>query len=48
MLSLCIFGSYKILFKNDLNYLKNQGIKIGKIELNRIQKIIENFHFKDN
>lgn len=44
--SMSIFKNRKVLFKNDLSYLKNEGIKVDHIELNKIQKIIENFHFK--
>ena len=44
--SLSIWKSRKVQFKNDIIFLKNEGIKVDVTELNKIQKIIENFHFK--
>ena len=44
--SLDVWKNRKVLFKDDIILLKKQGIKINSIELNEIQKIIENFHFK--
>ncbi len=44
--SLSIWKDRKVLFKDDLSHLKNEGIKVDKTELNKIEKIIENFHFE--
>jgi len=44
--SLGIWKDRKVLFKDNITLLKNKEIKVDLDELNKIQKKIENFHFK--
>ena len=44
--SLGIWKDRRVLFKDDINFLINEGIKVNFNELNKIHKILENFHFK--
>ena len=41
-----IWKDRRVLFKDDINFLINEGIKVNFNELNKIHKILENFHFK--